>query len=216
MTNNNNINDTVDAPTTPTIPLIDRVPHIPLFNANNTRESFKAAFTTNPTGLIDEVLCNAAYGMQATIETLRDSQTDINNQQTRLENTFITKSDGDAIITRLMGERLHRRGPHLSAELPPTARAKTRMNKDWWSSESQRMGYVISCLKGKAHDQVSYYIKEILKSAFSDIDAKATAQLKTFDMKQGHKSLISLPNGALITHLRLSFTKGKDVPTELT
>jgi hypothetical protein len=33
-------------------------------------------------------------------------------------------------------------------------------------------------------------IKEILKSAFSDIDAKATAQLKIFDMKQGHRSLV--------------------------
>jgi hypothetical protein len=114
------------------------------------------------------------------------------------------------------------------------------------------MGYVVSCLKGKAHDQVSYNIKdgvvlfdnintikEILKSAFGDIDAQATAQLKIFDMKQGHKSLVTfLPewhavakltgwdSGALIAHLRralhdhiiwrLSLTKGKDVPTELT
>jgi len=50
------------------------------------------------------------------------------------------------------------------------------------------MGYIVSCLKGKAHDQVSYNIKdgvvlfdnvnaikEILKSAFGDINAKATA-----------------------------------------
>ena len=49
------------------------------------------------------------------------------------------------------------------------------------------MGYVISCLKGKAHNQVSYNIKnsivffnnvnaikEILKLAFSNINAKAT------------------------------------------
>jgi hypothetical protein len=125
------------------------------------------------------------------------------------------------------------------------------MNKDWWNSEPQRMGYVVSCLKGKAHDQVSYNIKdgvvlfdnvnaikEILKSAFGDIDARATAQLKIFDMKQGHRSLaVFLPewhavakltewdSGALIAHLRralhsdiiwrLSLTKGKDVPTEL-
>jgi hypothetical protein len=65
------------------------------------------------------------------------------------------------------------------------------------------MGYVVSCLKGKAHDQVSYNIKdgvvlfnnvnaikEILKSAFGDIDAKATAQLKIFDVKQGHRPLV--------------------------
>ena len=129
---------------------------------------------------------------------------------------------------------------------------KLEMNKDWWSSESQRMGYVVSCLKGKAHDQVRYNIKDgvvlfdnvnaikdVLKSAFGDIDAKATAQLKIFDMKQGYRSLTTfLPewyavakltewdSGALIAHLRralhesiiwrLSLTKGKDMPTELT
>ena len=50
------------------------------------------------------------------------------------------------------------------------------------------MGYVVLCLKGKAHNQVSYNIKdgvvlfenvnaikEILKSAFGNINAKATA-----------------------------------------
>ena len=58
------------------------------------------------------------------------------------------------------------------------------------------MGYVVSCLKGKAHDQVSYNIKnsvvlfdnvnaikEILKSAFGNINAKATTQLKIFNIK---------------------------------
>ena len=278
MTNNNNVNDTTDASTTPAIPPIDRVPHIPLLNANNTRDSFKAAFTTDPTGLIDEVflVCNAAYGMQATIEALRASQTDIDDLQTRLENTLITKSDGDATITRLIAENetllkiiqlggASRRTPEhpdpdaFTGEDPTLLpnflqqlELKLEMNKDWWSSEPQRMGYVVSCLKGKAHDQVSYNIKdgvvlfdnvnaikEILKSAFGDIDAKATAQLKIFDMKQGHRSLaIFLPDwhaiakltewdsGALIAHLRralhsdiiwrLSLTKGKDVPTELT
>lgn len=278
MTNNNNVNDTTDASTTPAIPPIDRVPHIPLLNANNTRESFQAAFTTNPTGLIDEVflVCNAAYGMQASIEALRASQTDIDDLQTRLENTLITKSDGDATITRLIAENetllkiiqsggASRRTPEhpdpdaFTGEDPTLLpnflqqlELKLEMNKDWWNSEPQRMGYVVSCLKGKAHDQVSYNIKdgvvlfdnvnaikEILKSAFGDIDAKATAQLKIFDMKQGHRSLvIFLPewhaiakltewdSGALIAHLRralhddiiwrLSLTKGKDLPTELT
>jgi hypothetical protein len=106
MTNNNNVNDTVDASTTPAILGIDRVPHIPLLNANNTRELFRTAFTTNPTGLIDEVflICNAAYGMQVSIEALRALQTDIEDLQTRLENTLITKSDGEATITRLIAE----------------------------------------------------------------------------------------------------------------
>ena len=65
---NNTVNDTVDARTTP----IDRVPYTPLLNANNTGELFRAAFTTNPTSLIDEVFLvyNAVYGMQALIETL--------------------------------------------------------------------------------------------------------------------------------------------------
>ncbi|KHO10914.1 reverse transcriptase [Metarhizium robertsii ARSEF 23] len=126
------------------------------------------------------------------------------------------------------------------------------MNKDWWTSERQRMGYVVSCLKGKAHDQVRYNIKdgvvlfdnvdaikEVLKSAFGDIDAKATAQRKIFDMKQGRRPLTTfLPewyavakltgwdSAALISHLRrglhenitwrLSLTKSKDMPTELT
>lgn len=277
MTNNNNVDGTVDASITPANPPIDRVPHIPLLNANNTRELFRTAFTTNPTGLIDEVflICNAAYGMQASIEALRASQTDIADLQTRLENTLITKSDGDATITRLIaenetllkiiqsGEASRRTPEHPNPDAftgeDPTLlpnflqqlELKLEMNKDWWNSEPQRMGYVVSCLKGKAHDQVSYNIKdgvvlfenvnaikEILKSAFGDIDARATAQLKIFDMKQGHRSLaVFLPewhavakltewdSGALIAHLRralhsdiiwrLSLTKGKDVPTEL-
>jgi hypothetical protein len=275
---NNNANDTTDASITPAIPPIDRVPHIPLLNANKTRESFRAAFTTNPTSLIDEVflVCNAAYSMQVSIETLRAAHADTDDLQTRLENTLITKSDGDATIARLMVENetllkiiqsggASRRTPeHPDPEAftgeDPTLlpnflqqlELKLEMNKDWWSSETQRMGYVVSCLKGKAHDQVSYNIKdgvvlfdnvnaikEILKSAFGDIDAKTTAQLKIFDMKQGHRSLATfLPewhaiakltewdSGALIAHLRralhsditwrLSLTKGKDVPTELT
>jgi hypothetical protein len=82
-------------------------------------------------------------------------------------------------------------------------------------------------------------IKDILKLAFGDINAKATMQLKIFNIKQGYKSLaIFLPkwhaiakltkwdHRALIAYLqcalysdiiwRLSLTKGKDVPTELT
>ena len=278
MSSNNNVNDTADASTIPAISPIDRVPHIPLLNANKTRESFRAAFTTNPTGLIDEVflVCNAAYGMQASIEALRAAQTDIDDLQTRLENTLITKSDGDGTITRLIAENetllkiiqsggASRRTPEhpdpdaFTGEDPTILpnflqqlELKLEMNKDWWNSETQRMGYVVSCLKSKAHDQVSYNIKdgvvlfdnvnaikEVLKSAFGDIDAKATAQLKIFDMKQGHRSLvIFLPewhavakltkwdSGALIAHLRralhddiiwrLSLTKGKDIPTELT
>lgn len=75
MTNNNNVNNTVDASTTSTILPIDQVPHIPLLNANNTRELFRTAFTTNPIGLIDEVflIYNATYSIQVSIEALRAS-----------------------------------------------------------------------------------------------------------------------------------------------
>ena len=222
MTNNNNVNDTAVASTTSVIPPVDRVPHIPLLNANNTRELFRAAFTTNPTALIDEVflVCNAVYSMQSLIETLRTSQAEIDDLETRLENTLITKSDGDATIARLIAENetllkiIHSGGasrrtpehpdpdaftgedPSLLPNFLQQLELKLEMNKDWWNSESQYMGYVVSCLKGKAHDQVSYNIKdgvvlfenvnaikEILKSAFGDIDSQATAQLKIFDMK---------------------------------
>jgi hypothetical protein len=261
---------------------IDRVPPCPLLNASNTEEAFQNAFATNPTGLMKEVfsVCNAAYSMQRVIESLRASAaatiTEVEDLQTRLENTLITKSDGDATITRLMAENeaylkvIQSRGvSHRTPEHPdPEAFTgadpsllqnflqqldlKLEMNKDWWTSERQRMGYVVSCLKGKAHDQVRYNIKdgvvlfdnvgaikEVLKSAFGDIDAKATAQRKIFDMKQGHRPLTTfLPewyavakltewdSAALIAHLRrglhdditwrLSLTKSKDMPTELT
>lgn len=261
---------------------IDRVPPCPLLNASNTEETFRNAFATNPTGLMKEVflVCNAACSMQRVIESLRASAaetiTEMEDLQTRLENTLITKSDGDATITRLMAENeaylkviqsrgvSHRTPEHPDPELftgeDPSLlqnflqqlNLKMEMNKDWWTSERQRMGYAVSCLKGKAHDQVRYNIKdgvvlfdnvdaikEVLKSPFGDIDAKATAQRKIFDMKQGHRPLTTfLPewyavakltgwdSAALIAHLRrglhenitwrLSLTKSKDMPTELT
>ncbi|OAQ57621.1 reverse transcriptase [Pochonia chlamydosporia 170] len=261
---------------------IDRVPPCPLLSASNTEETFRNAFATNPTGLMKEVflVCNAAYSMQGLIESLRASATttiaEVEDLQTRLENTLITRSDGDATITRLMAENeaylkiIQSRGisqrtpehpdpeaftgedPSLLQNFLQQLDLKLEMNKDWWTSEHQRMGYVVSCLKGKAHDQVRYNIKngvvlfdnvnaikEVLQSAFGDIDAKATAQRKIFDMKQGHRPLTTfLPewyavakltgwdSAALIAHLRrglhenitwrLSLTKGKDMPTELT
>jgi hypothetical protein len=261
---------------------VDRVPPCPLLNASNTEDTFRTAFTENPTGLMKEVflMCNAAYSMQGVIESLRaaaaSTTMELEDLQTRLENTLITKSDGDAMITRLLveneaflkiiqsGGHSHRTPEHpdpdaFTGDDPSLLHnflqqldLKLEMNKDWWTSEHQRMGYVVSCLKGKAHDQVRYnitdgvvlfdnvnVIKELLKSAFGDIDAKATAQGKIFDMKQGHRPLTTfLPewhavakltgwdNAALIAHLRralhdniiwrLSLTKSKDMPTELT
>lgn len=134
------------------------------------------------------LICNAAYTMQGVIESLRASTvtmtTELENLQTRLENTLITKSDGDATITRLMAENEaylkviqsggHSRrtpehpdpeaftgdDPSLLQNFLQQLDLKLEMNKDWWTSEQQRMGYVVSCLKGKAHDQVRYNIKD--------------------------------------------------------
>ncbi|KAM3469618.1 hypothetical protein MY8738_010053 [Beauveria namnaoensis] len=89
---------------------IDRAPPCPLLNASNTEEAFRNAFATNSSGLRKEVflVCNAAYSMQRLIESLRASATEtiteMEDLQTRLENTLITKSDGDATINRLMAE----------------------------------------------------------------------------------------------------------------
>jgi hypothetical protein len=79
---------------------------------------------------------------------------------------------------------------------------KLRMNHDWWHTEQQRMGYVVTCLTSKAYDQIAYgivkgviafvdvdAILDILKSAFGDTDSAVTAQNRIFDMKQGHKPM---------------------------
>lgn len=79
---------------------------------------------------------------------------------------------------------------------------KLQMNQDWWNTEQQRMGYVITCLTSKAYDQIAYgivdgvitftsvhVILDILKSAYGDADSAVTAQNQIFDMKQGNKPM---------------------------
>ncbi|KAG7413260.1 hypothetical protein Forpi1262_v016962 [Fusarium oxysporum f. sp. raphani] len=63
---------------------------------------------------------------------------------------------------------------------------KLEMNKDWWNSEPQ-LSYNIK--DGVVLFDNVNAIKSVLQSAFGDIDAKATAQLKIFDMKQGQRPL---------------------------
>ncbi|CAG8974333.1 hypothetical protein HYALB_00006182 [Hymenoscyphus albidus] len=77
-------------------------------------------------------------------------------------------------------------------ELPSFLRKlqlKLRMNNDWWTSEQQRMGYVISLLSSKAYNQVAHGINDdgtilhphvkaitdILTITFGDLNAKASA-----------------------------------------
>jgi hypothetical protein len=105
---------------------------------------------------------------------------------------------------------------------------KLRMNHDWWDTEQQRMGYVVTCLTSKAYDQIAYgivkgaitfidvdAILDILKSAYGDTDSAVTAQNRIFDMKQGNRPMSNfLPewhavanrtgwdNAAKISHLR--------------
>jgi hypothetical protein len=89
------------------------------------------------------------------------------------------------------------------------------MNRDWWTDETERMGFVISCLSGDAHAQVSYNVSHgivkftnveaiitTLKTVYGDVDPAATAQKEIYDMKQGHKPLASfLPNWIAVAKL---------------
>ena len=85
------------------------------------------------------------------------------------------------------------------------------MNRDWWADETERMGFVVSCLSGDAHAQVSHNISHgidveaiftTLKTVYGDIDSAATAQKEIYEMKQGQKPLASfLPNWIAVAKL---------------
>jgi len=106
---------------------------------------------------------------------------------------------------------------------------KLRMNHDWWTSEQERMGYVVSLLTSKAYAQIAHGINEdgsishpnvqaiasILTTAFGDLNAKANAAKRMMTLKQGHSPMATfLPDwhatakatkwddNALIDHLR--------------
>ncbi|CAG8976471.1 hypothetical protein HYALB_00010607, partial [Hymenoscyphus albidus] len=117
-------------------------------------------------------------------------------------------------------------------ELPSFLRKlqlKLRMNNDWWTSEQQRMGYVISLLSSKAYNQVAHGINDdgtilhphvkaitdILTITFGDLNAKASAAKRLITLEQGTSPMaIFLPDWvatanatkwddtALIDHLR--------------
>lgn len=109
----------------------------------------------------------------------------------------------NALSLRAQGEGLqalrtplHPHPPELSGDDPkelPTflvkLQLKLKMNSDWWSSEQERMGYVVNLLTSKAYDQIAHGINEdgsishpnvqaitsILTTAFGDLNAKANA-----------------------------------------
>lgn len=97
-------------------------------------------------------------------------------------------------------------------ELPAFLRKlqlKLRMNSDWWISEQQRMGYVISLLSSKAYNQVAHGINDdgtishphvkaitdILTTTFGDLNAKASAAKRLITLEQGKSPMdIFLPD----------------------
>lgn len=225
---------------------IDRVPPCPLLSASNTEETFRNAFTANPTGLMKEVflVCNAAYSMQAVIDSLRASaaktSTEVEDLQTRLSNSLMESNDKNDTISHMAGQieaykaiaatgESHRQrspehpkpdpfngdNPKELPEFLQKLELKLHMNRDWWTDETERMGFVISCLSGDAHAQVSYNVSHgivkftnveaiitTLKTVYGDIDPAATAQKEIYDMKQGHKPLASfLPNWIAVAKL---------------
>ncbi|KJZ68171.1 hypothetical protein HIM_12439 [Hirsutella minnesotensis 3608] len=166
---------------------------------------------------------HTTHSMNATIEAL----------QTRLSSCLIESNDKDDIISNMTGQieaykamaatggnhrqrsAEHPRPDPFSGDNPKELpeflqklELKLHMNRDWWTDESERMGYVISCLSGNAHAQVSYNISHgivkfpnveaiiaTLKTVYGDIDSAATAQKEIYELKQGHKPLSSfLPN----------------------
>lgn len=190
------------------------------------------------------LVCNAAYSMQAVIDSLRASatktSTEVEDLQTRLSNSLMESNDKDDTISHMTGQieaykaiaatgGSHRQrsaehpkpnpfngdNPKELPEFLQKLELKLHMNRDWWTDETERMGFVISCLSGDAHAQVSYNVSHgivkfanveaiitTLKTVYGDVDPAATAQKEIYDMKQGHKPLASfLPNWIAVAKL---------------
>jgi hypothetical protein len=177
---------------------------------------------------------------QTAITTANTTNSDIETLQTRLSNCLMESNDKDDTISHMAGQieaykAIAATGgshPQRSAEHPKPdpfngdnpkdlpeflqkLELKLHMNRDWWTDETERMGFVISCLSGDAHAQVSYNVSHgivkftnveaiitTLKTVYGDIDPAATAQKEIYDMKQGHKPLASfLPNWIAVAKL---------------
>ena len=82
-------------------------------------------------------------------------------------------------------------------------RIKLNMNEDWWATEQKRMGYVLSCLGGKAKAQFASKVDtegtinfanvkemlDLLCVAFGIGDEKDASQKKLRQLKQGQLAL---------------------------
>ena len=87
-------------------------------------------------------------------------------------------------------------------------RIKLNMNEDWWTTEQKRMGYVLSCLGGKAKAQFISKIDtegtinfanvkemlDLLCVAFGIGDEKEASQKKLRQLKQGRHALADSPS----------------------
>ncbi len=189
-------------------------------------------------------LSQAVTNMHEEILRLRQTADTTNSHietlQTRLSNALMESNDKDDTISHMAGQIeaykaiAATRGshPHRSAEHPKPEpfsgenprdlpeflqklELKLHMNRDWWTDETERMGFVISCLSGDAHAQVSYNVSHgipkftnveaiitTLRTIYGDIDSAATAQKDIYDMKQGHKPLASfLPKWIAVAKL---------------
>ena len=82
---------------------------------------------------------------------------------------------------------------------------KLLMNRDWWHTEADRMGFVISLIVGKAYKQIEHGIKKdgsitflsvtaiflVLETVYGDLNKKTDAAKRIVTLKQGHSSMVS-------------------------
>src|SRR6185312_16061547 len=177
---------------------------------------------------------------QTAITTANTTNSHIETLQTRLSNSLVELNEKDETISHMAGQieayqaiaatgGRHRQrsaehpkpdpfsgdNPKCLPEFLQKLELKLHMNRDWWADESERMGFVISCLSGDAHAQVSYNVSHgiakfanvdaiiaTLKTVYGDIDSAATAQKEIYDMKQGQNSLATfLPKWIAVAKL---------------
>ncbi|OWT42258.1 hypothetical protein VFPPC_18594 [Pochonia chlamydosporia 170] len=139
---------------------------------------------------------------QTAITTANTTNSHIETLQTRLSNSLMESNDKDDTISHMEGQieaykaiaatggsHRHRSAEHpkpdaFSGENPKDLpeflqklELKLHMNRDWWADETERMGFVISCLSGDAHAQVSYNVSHGIVQ-FANVEAIITT-LKT-------------------------------------
>ncbi|CAG8971723.1 hypothetical protein HYALB_00007203 [Hymenoscyphus albidus] len=129
---------------TQTYPLLD--------HAIKGEENYQETWNSHQQQLFHEInaLAKAHVDSETTIEELRNTRPPNGGLQATLRSPF----HPDPL--EFSGED--------PKELPSFLRKlqlKLRMNNDWWTSEQQRMGYVISLLSSKAYNQVAHVSQSV-------------------------------------------------------